>query len=79
VTRRFWGEVPVVPGFGFGTDDGRYLTARGGKVYGVHPNPGSNEDGRLGHGAHGPDERVPTRWYEEGVRWFNALVLELAR
>jgi acetylornithine deacetylase/succinyl-diaminopimelate desuccinylase-like protein len=27
VTRRLWGDVPVVEGFGFGADDGRYLTA----------------------------------------------------
>ena len=79
VSRRFWGDVPVVEGFGFGADDGRYLTARGALVYGVHPNPTSNDDGRLGHGAHGPDERVSARWYAEGVQWLNALVLELAQ
>jgi acetylornithine deacetylase/succinyl-diaminopimelate desuccinylase-like protein len=78
VSRRFWGDVPVVEGFGFGADDGRYLTARGALVYGVHPNPTSNDDGRLGFDAHGPDERVSTRWYAVGVQWFNALVLELA-
>lgn len=79
VSRRFWGDVPVVEGFGFGADDGRYLTARGVLVYGVHPNPTSKSDDRLGHWAHGPDERVSARWYAEGVRWLNALVLELAR
>jgi hypothetical protein len=45
----------------------------------VHPNPTSNDDARLGLDAHGPDERVSARWYAEGVRWFNALVLDLAR
>lgn len=79
VSRRFWGDVPVVEGFGFGADDGRYLTARGALVYGVHPNPTSKDDKRLGHSFHGPDERVSARWYAEGVRWLNALVLELAR
>jgi acetylornithine deacetylase/succinyl-diaminopimelate desuccinylase-like protein len=80
VTRQLWGnDVPIVPGFGFGANDGRYLTARGTLVYGVHPNPTSNDDARLGSDAHGPDERVSARWYAEGVRWFNALVLELAR
>jgi len=79
VTRRFWGDVPVVEGFGFGADDGRYLTARGVLVYGVHPSPTSKDDDRLGHKMHGPDERVSARWYAEGVRWLNALVLELAR
>jgi acetylornithine deacetylase/succinyl-diaminopimelate desuccinylase-like protein len=79
VSRRFWGDVPVVEGFGFGADDGRYLTARGVLVYGVHPNPTSKDDQRLGHTAHGPDERVSARWHAEGVRWLNALVLELAR
>jgi len=79
VSRRFWGDIPVVEGFGFGADDGRYLTARGALVYGIHPNPTSNDDGRLGYVAHGPDERVSARWYAEGVRWLNALVLELAQ
>lgn len=79
MSRRFWGEVPIIPGFGLGADDGRYLTARGAQVYGVHPNPTSVADARLGFNAHGPDERVSARWYAEGVRWFNALVLGLAR
>ncbi len=79
VSRQFWGDVPVVEGFGFGADDGRYLTVRGALVYGTHPNPTSNDDGRLGFVAHGPDERVSARWYAEGVRWLNALVLDLAR
>jgi len=79
VSRRFWGDIPIVEGFGFGTNDGRYLTARGALVYGVHSNPTSNDDSRLGHDAHGPDERVSARWYAEGVRWFNGLVLELAQ
>jgi acetylornithine deacetylase/succinyl-diaminopimelate desuccinylase-like protein len=79
VTRKFWGDVPVVEGFGFGANDGRYLTARGALVYGVHPNPTSNADSRLGYDAHGPDERVSARWYDEGVRWLNALVLDLAQ
>jgi acetylornithine deacetylase/succinyl-diaminopimelate desuccinylase-like protein len=79
VSRQFWGDVSVVEGFGFGADDGRYLTARGALVYGVHPNPTSIADGRLGFDAHGPDERVSARWYAEGVRWLNALVLELAQ
>ena len=79
VSRQFWKDVPVVEDFGFGSDDGVYLTARGVHVYGAHPCPGSNEDGRLGFSAHGPNERVSAHWYAEGVRWFNALVLDLER
>ncbi len=79
VSRQFWGDVPVIEGFGFGSNDGRFLTARGARVYGTHPNPTSIEDARLGFDAHGPDERVSARWYAEGVRWLNALVLDLAR
>ncbi len=45
----------------------------------MHPNPTSKEDWRLGFDAHGPDERVSARWYAEGVRWLNTLVLDLAR
>ena len=79
VSSQFWKDVPVVEDFGFGSDDGVYLTARGVHVYGANPNPASNEDCRLGFCAHGPNERVSARWYAEGVRWFNALVLELER
>jgi acetylornithine deacetylase/succinyl-diaminopimelate desuccinylase-like protein len=79
VTRAYWPDVPVVEGFGFGANDSRYVGARGTLAYGLHPNPRSNEDGRLGFSAHGPDERVPVRWYAEGVRWLNAVVLDLAR
>jgi acetylornithine deacetylase/succinyl-diaminopimelate desuccinylase-like protein len=79
VTRRLLGDVPVVEGFGFGASDDRYLTARGARIYGTSPNPTSIEDSRLGFDAHGPDERVSARWYAEGVRWLNALALELAR
>jgi len=79
VARAYWGDIPVIEGFGFGADDGRYLVARGTKVYGIHPSPRTLEDSRLGFAAHGPDERVSARWYAEGVRWLNALVLELAR
>jgi len=79
VSHRFWKDVPVVEGFGFGSDDGVYLAARGVHVYGANPNPTSNEDDRLGFVAHGPNERVSARWYAEGVRWLNSLVLELER
>jgi len=80
VTRQLWGDdVAIVSGFGFGANDGRYLTARGIHVYGLHPNPISAADDRLGYDAHGPDERVSARWYAEGVRWLNAVVLEIAR
>ncbi len=79
VSRAYWPEVPIVEGFGFGANDGRYVGARGTLVYGIHSNPTSIEDGRLGFDAHGPDERVSARWYGAGVRWLNAVVLELAR
>ena len=79
VTQAYWPDVPLVEGFGFGANDGRYFGARGTVVYGIHSNPTSVDDGRLGFDAHGPDERVSARWYAEGVRWLNAIVLELAR
>lgn len=79
VSRSFFGNVPVVEGFGFATSDDRFLTARGVLMYGAHPNPTSLDDSRLGYDAHGPDERVSARWYAEGVRWLNALVLDLTR
>jgi acetylornithine deacetylase/succinyl-diaminopimelate desuccinylase-like protein len=79
LTRAYWGDIPVIAGFGFGADDARFLVLRGAKIYGIHPSPRTLEDARLGHAAHGQDERVSTRWYAEGVRWLNALVLELAR
>ena len=81
VARQVWGDAPLVEGFGFGADDGRYLPHCPRRACLRHftttqPAPMTAVSG---FDAHGPDERVSARWFAEGVQWFNALVVELAR
>jgi len=77
--RALWGDVPVVHSMGTGATDSRYLRAAGIPSFGLGGAPGSLEDARQGRAAHGPDERRPTRWLPEGVRFLREVVLRLAR
>jgi acetylornithine deacetylase/succinyl-diaminopimelate desuccinylase-like protein len=62
-----------------GSSDFRFLRAAGIRSYGLHASPTSFEEGTAGRTAHGPDERVPTRWLDDGVRFLRDVVLNLAR
>jgi acetylornithine deacetylase/succinyl-diaminopimelate desuccinylase-like protein len=79
VAAALWPGVPCVPTMGTGTTDSRHLRAAGIAAYGIGVAPTSLEEIRAGHGAHGPDERVPVRWLAPGVRWLREVTLELAR
>jgi acetylornithine deacetylase/succinyl-diaminopimelate desuccinylase-like protein len=77
--RALWGDVPVVHSMGTGATDSRYLRAAGIPSFGLGGAPGSLDDARQGRAAHGADERRPTRWLPEGVRFLREVVLRLAR
>jgi acetylornithine deacetylase/succinyl-diaminopimelate desuccinylase-like protein len=77
--RALWGDVPIVHAMGTGATDSRYLRAAGIPSFGLGGAPGSLEDARQGRSAHGADERRPTRWLPEGVRFLRDVVLRLAR
>ena len=79
VARAAFPGAKVVRSMGTGATDSRHLRAAGILAYGLSGAPTSIEEGRMGHGAHGPDERRPTKWLGPGARFLRDVVLELAR
>jgi acetylornithine deacetylase/succinyl-diaminopimelate desuccinylase-like protein len=74
-----WPGAVVYPSLLVGASDGRYLRPAGMQIYGVSTNPTSLLEDSTGHTAHGPDERAPTKWLDDGVRFLRDLVLNLCR
>jgi acetylornithine deacetylase/succinyl-diaminopimelate desuccinylase-like protein len=74
-----WPGAVVYPGMLVGASDSRFLRAAGIRSYGVSANPSSLLEDSAGRTAHGPDERVSTRWLDDGVRFLRDVVLNLAR
>jgi acetylornithine deacetylase/succinyl-diaminopimelate desuccinylase-like protein len=79
VAATMWPGVPVVPTMGTGATDSRHLRSIGVLAYGVGVSPTSKVESTSGHGAHGPDERRPTKWLGDGARYLRELTYELAR
>jgi acetylornithine deacetylase/succinyl-diaminopimelate desuccinylase-like protein len=79
VAEELWPGVPVVSTMGTGATDSRHLRAIGIQAYGVAVSPISKAEALSGHGAHGPDERRPAKWLDEGARYLRALTYELAK
>src|SRR5687767_7101216 len=74
LTRRMWGDIPVVPTMGTGATDGWYLRAAGIPTYGVSGLFGDMDDSR----AHGRDERMLVASFFDGQQFLYDLVRELA-
>ncbi len=53
--------------------------ARGSSHTGVSAAPTSIEEIRAGHGAHGPDERRPVKWFGPAATFLRGVVLEVAK
>jgi acetylornithine deacetylase/succinyl-diaminopimelate desuccinylase-like protein len=79
VTHELWGAASVVQSMGTGATDSRWLRPLGVKAYGIGRLPGTLEERRQGHWAHGADERRPLRWIPDYFRYVRGVVLELAR
>jgi acetylornithine deacetylase/succinyl-diaminopimelate desuccinylase-like protein len=79
IARDLWGTVAVVQSMGTGGTDSRWLRPLGVKAYGIGRLPGTPEERRQGHWAHGADERRPLRWIPEYFRYVRGVVLEVAR
>jgi acetylornithine deacetylase/succinyl-diaminopimelate desuccinylase-like protein len=79
VVRELWGTASVVQSMGTGATDSRWLRPLGVKAYGIGRAPGTLEERRQGHWAHGADERRPVRWIPEYFRYVRGVVLEVAR
>ena len=73
VARTVWGGVPVVAYMETGATDGLWLRNAGMPVYGVSGIPYDVDDVR----AHGRDERILVRSYDEGLDFIYGLVRTL--
>jgi acetylornithine deacetylase/succinyl-diaminopimelate desuccinylase-like protein len=74
LTRRMFGDVPVVPTMSTGATDGRFLRAAGIPTFGVSgifSSPGETN-------AHGRDEKLRVKSFYEGLEFLDQLVRRLA-
>jgi acetylornithine deacetylase/succinyl-diaminopimelate desuccinylase-like protein len=74
-----WPGAVVYPSMLVGASDSQFLRAAGIHSYGLHTTPTSLLEDSTGHTAHGPDERAPTKWVDDGVRFLRDVVLNLAQ
>ena len=79
VSASMWPGVEVAPSMSTGATDSRHLRGIGILAYGIGTAPSSLDENRTGHSAHGPDERRPIKWLDEGVRYMRELTLMLAK
>ena len=70
-----WGRVPIVPIMETGATDGLFLRNAGMPVYGVTGIAYDPEDVR----AHGKDERILVRSFDEGIAFIERLVDAIGR
>lgn len=74
LTRRMWGDIPVIPTMSTGATDGRFLRAAGVPTYGVSgifSVPGENN-------AHGRDEKLRVKSFYDGLDFLDRLVRRVA-
>ncbi|HEX2778871.1 MAG TPA: M20/M25/M40 family metallo-hydrolase [Gemmatimonadaceae bacterium] len=74
LTKKMWGDIPVIPTMSTGATDGRFLRAAGIPTYGVSgifSVPGETN-------AHGRDEKLRVKSYYDGLAFLDALVRQLA-
>ncbi|HEU4429247.1 MAG TPA: M20/M25/M40 family metallo-hydrolase [Myxococcota bacterium] len=74
ITEAMWPGVPVVPIMGAGATDSHFFRMRGVPAYGVSGLFNDIDDVR----AHGRDERLPVRSFDEGLEFLDRLVRKLA-
>jgi acetylornithine deacetylase/succinyl-diaminopimelate desuccinylase-like protein len=75
LTRRMWGDIPVITTMSTGATDGHWLREAGIPTYGVSglfSEPGENN-------AHGRDEKLRVRSFYEGLDFLDQLVRMVAR
>jgi acetylornithine deacetylase/succinyl-diaminopimelate desuccinylase-like protein len=74
VSRGIWGDVPIVSYMETGATDGLYLRNAGMPVYGVTGIAHDVDDVR----AHGKNERIPVRAFDEGLEFMYQLAGRLS-
>jgi acetylornithine deacetylase/succinyl-diaminopimelate desuccinylase-like protein len=73
LTKRMYGNIPVIPTMSTGATDGRFLRAAGIPTYGVSgifSAPGENN-------AHGRDEKLRVKSFYDGLEFLDQLVRRL--
>ena len=75
VTIKHWPGLPVVPKLSLGASDGIYLIRAGIPTYGVSGIFSDEDDNR----AHGRDERILTKSFDDAVEFIYDLVTGLAK
>ena len=75
LTAKFWPGIPVIPTMSAGATDGAFLRNAGIPVYGHSGLAGDIDDVR----AHGRDERVGVKAFDDGVEYLYQLVKMLAQ
>ncbi len=74
LTKRMWGEIPVVPTMSTGATDGRFLRIVGIPTYGVSGIFSAGGESN----AHGRDEKLRVKSYYDGLAFLDQLVRQLA-
>src|SRR4051812_479326 len=75
LTAKFWPGIPVIPSMSSGATDGSFLRNAGIPVYGHSGLASDIDDVR----AHGRDERVSVKAFDDGVEYLYQLVKMLAQ
>jgi acetylornithine deacetylase/succinyl-diaminopimelate desuccinylase-like protein len=73
LTRKMFGDIPVIPTMSTGATDGRFLRAAGIPTYGVSgifSAPGESN-------AHGRDEKLRVKSFYDGLEFLDQLVRRL--
>ncbi|MEP6764671.1 MAG: M20/M25/M40 family metallo-hydrolase [Gemmatimonadaceae bacterium] len=74
VTKKMWGNIPVVPVMSTGATDGKYLRAVGIPTFGVSGLMYEGEERNM----HGRDEKIRVKSYYDGLAFLDQLVRALA-
>ncbi|HEY2026324.1 MAG TPA: M20/M25/M40 family metallo-hydrolase [Gemmatimonadaceae bacterium] len=74
LTKRMWGDIPIIPTMSTGATDGRFLRGVGIPTYGVSgifSTPGETN-------AHGRDEKLRVKSFYDGLAFLDSLVRALS-
>ena len=74
ITKKMWGDIPVVPQMSTGATDGKWLRAAGIPTFGVSGLFYEGEERNM----HGRDEKIRVKSYYDGLAFLDQLVRTLA-
>ncbi|MEO7085831.1 MAG: M20/M25/M40 family metallo-hydrolase [Gemmatimonadaceae bacterium] len=74
ITKKMWGNIPVVPEMSTGATDGKYMRAAGIPTFGVSGIFYEGEERNM----HGRDEKVRVKSYYDGLAFLDQLVRTLS-